>query len=142
MPIERDLPMDMRTRDYVKVNGQVIPPPRARAGVGARALPGAMISVRVAHTAQLDPGTLADARALLDAVFDDMTDDGLGAHPGRRARPGLGGRPSWSATRRWSSGGCCTAGGRCARATSRASAVRADRRRRGHAAAMMRRSNG
>ena len=33
-----------------------------------------MISVRVAHTAQLDPGTLADARALLYAVFDDMTE--------------------------------------------------------------------
>jgi aminoglycoside 2'-N-acetyltransferase I len=34
-----------------------------------------MISVRTAHTAQLDPGTLADARSLLYAVFDDMTDD-------------------------------------------------------------------
>lgn len=34
-----------------------------------------MISVRVAHTAQLDPGTLSDARALLYAVFDDMTEE-------------------------------------------------------------------
>jgi aminoglycoside 2'-N-acetyltransferase I len=33
-----------------------------------------MISVRVAHTAQLDPGTLSAARALLYAVFDDMTE--------------------------------------------------------------------
>ena len=34
-----------------------------------------MISVRVAHTAQLDPGTLKAARALLYDVFDDMADD-------------------------------------------------------------------
>src|SRR5215207_1770021 len=34
-----------------------------------------MISVRVARTAQLDPGTLAAARSLLYAVFDDMTED-------------------------------------------------------------------
>lgn len=34
-----------------------------------------MISVRTAHTAQLDPGTLADARGLLYAVFDDMAED-------------------------------------------------------------------
>jgi aminoglycoside 2'-N-acetyltransferase I len=34
-----------------------------------------MISVRVAHTAQLDRGTLSDARALLFAVFDDMTEE-------------------------------------------------------------------
>ena len=34
-----------------------------------------MISVRTAHTAQLDPGTLADARSLLYAAFDDMTED-------------------------------------------------------------------
>lgn len=33
-----------------------------------------MISVRVAHTAQLDPGTLAEARSLLYDVFDDMTE--------------------------------------------------------------------
>jgi aminoglycoside 2'-N-acetyltransferase I len=33
-----------------------------------------MIAVRVAHTAQLDPATLAAARALLYAVFDDMTE--------------------------------------------------------------------
>jgi aminoglycoside 2'-N-acetyltransferase I len=32
-----------------------------------------MISVRTAHTAQVEPGTLADARNLLYAVFDDMT---------------------------------------------------------------------
>ena len=34
-----------------------------------------MISVRVAHTAQLEPGVLAQARALLYAVFDDMTEE-------------------------------------------------------------------
>jgi aminoglycoside 2'-N-acetyltransferase I len=34
-----------------------------------------MISVRTAHTAQVEPGTLADARSLLYAVFDDMTEE-------------------------------------------------------------------
>jgi aminoglycoside 2'-N-acetyltransferase I len=34
-----------------------------------------MISVRTAHTAQLEPGVLAEARSLLYAVFDDMTEE-------------------------------------------------------------------
>ena len=34
-----------------------------------------MISVRTAHTAQLEPATLSEARSLLYAVFDDMTED-------------------------------------------------------------------
>ena len=37
--------------------------------------PATMISVRTAHTAQLEPATLAEARSLLYAVFDDMTED-------------------------------------------------------------------
>ena len=34
-----------------------------------------MALLRTAHTADLDPATLASARALLYDVFDDMTDD-------------------------------------------------------------------
>jgi aminoglycoside 2'-N-acetyltransferase I len=34
-----------------------------------------MISVRTVHTAQVEPGTLAEARSLLYAVFDDMTEE-------------------------------------------------------------------
>ncbi|MET0642186.1 MAG: GNAT family N-acetyltransferase, partial [Jiangellaceae bacterium] len=34
-----------------------------------------MTQLRTAHTADLDAGTLAAARALLYDVFDDMTDD-------------------------------------------------------------------
>jgi len=34
-----------------------------------------MISVRTAHTAQLEPAVLAEARAILYAVFDDMEED-------------------------------------------------------------------
>ena len=58
-----------------------------------------MISVRVAHTAQLDPGTLADARALLYAVFDDMTEaDWEHSLGGTTRSPTTAG--SWSATPR------------------------------------------
>jgi aminoglycoside 2'-N-acetyltransferase I len=34
-----------------------------------------MVQLRTAHTADLDAATFAAARALLDDVFDDMTDD-------------------------------------------------------------------
>ena len=41
-PVERDLPMDLRTRDYVLINGRSYRRPRARPGVGAGALPSAV----------------------------------------------------------------------------------------------------
>ena len=39
-PIERDLPMDLRTRDYVKVNGRSYRRPELGPRMGARAVPG------------------------------------------------------------------------------------------------------
>ena len=38
-PVEARLPMDPRTRDYVKVGGRLLPPRAARPGVDPRALP-------------------------------------------------------------------------------------------------------
>ena len=58
-----------------------------------------MISVRTAHTAQLDPGTLAEARALLYAVFDDMTER-TGSTPWAASTRSPTRAASWSATRR------------------------------------------
>jgi hypothetical protein len=39
--------------------------------------------LQTAHTADLDPGVLAAALALLDDVFDDMTEQGWGHSLGR-----------------------------------------------------------
>ena len=96
-----------------------------------------MISVRVAHTAQLDPGALADARALLYAVFDDMTEPDWehslgGLHALAYEGSDLVGHAAVVQRR-------LLHGGRALRAGYvEGVAVRADRRRRGHAAEMMR----
>ena len=95
-----------------------------------------MISVRTAHTAQLDPATLAEARALLYAVFDDMTEDdwehSLG---GIHALAYEGGELVGHAAviqRRLLHGGRALRTGYV-----EGVGVRADHRRRGHASAMM-----
>ena len=95
-----------------------------------------MISVRVAHTAQLDPGTLADARALLYAVFDDMTEaDWEHSLGGIHALAYEGGELVGHAAviqRRLLHGGRALRTGYV-----EGVGVRADHRRRGHASEMM-----
>ena len=95
-----------------------------------------MISVRTAHTAQLEPGTLADGPRLLYAVFDDMTEDdwehSLG---GIHALAYEGGELVGHAAlvqRRLLHGGRALRTGYV-----EGVGVRAEHRRRGHAAAMM-----
>ena len=95
-----------------------------------------MISVRAAHTAELDPGTLAEARGLLYAVFDDMTEDDWehslgGIHALAYEGGELAGHAAVIQRR-------LLHGGRALRAGYvEGVAVRAERRRRGHASAMM-----
>src|SRR5215207_457726 len=95
-----------------------------------------MISVRVARTAQLDPGTLAAARSLLYAVFDDMTEADWehslgGIHALAYDGAELVGHAAVIQRR-------LLHGGRALRAGYvEGVAVRADRRRQGHASAMM-----
>ena len=95
-----------------------------------------MISVRVAHTAQLEPRTLAEARSLLYAAFDDMAEDDWehslgGVHALAYDGGELAGHAALIQRR-------LLHGGRALRAGYvEGVAVRADRRRRGHAAAMM-----
>jgi aminoglycoside 2'-N-acetyltransferase I len=95
-----------------------------------------MVEVRTGHTADLAPGTLAAVRALLDRVFEDMSD-----HDWDHA---LGGMHALA----WEDGeliGHASViqrrllhGGRALRAGYvEGVAVRADRRRRGHGAALM-----
>jgi aminoglycoside 2'-N-acetyltransferase I len=95
----------------------------------------AMAELQTAHTAELDAATLTVARVLLDDVFDDMTD-----HDWEHA---LGGVHAlvWGADlighatviqRRLLHGGRP-----CEPAMWKGSGVRADRRGRGHGAAMM-----
>ena len=95
-----------------------------------------MISVRVAHTAQLDPGTLSDARALLYAVFDDMTEhDWEHSLGGVHALAYEGGELVGHAAviqRRLLHGGRALRTGYV-----EGVGVRADHRRRGHASEMM-----
>ena len=95
-----------------------------------------MISVRVAHTAQLDPGTLADARTLLYAVFDDMTEaDWEHSLGGIHALAYEGGELVGHAAviqRRLLHGGRALRTGYV-----EGLGVRADHRRRGHASEMM-----
>jgi aminoglycoside 2'-N-acetyltransferase I len=93
--------------------------------------------VRTAHTADLDAGTLAAARALLDQVFaGEMTDDDWehalgGVHALAWEGPNLVGHASVIQRR-------LVHGGRALRAGYvEGVAVRADRRRRGYGAAMM-----
>jgi aminoglycoside 2'-N-acetyltransferase I len=94
-------------------------------------------SLHTAHTAELGPGTLAAARALLDGVFDgEMTDDDWehclgGIHVVVRDGDELIGHASLVQRR-------LLHGGRALRAGYvEGVGVRADRRRCGHGAAMM-----
>lgn len=96
-----------------------------------------MTDVQVAHTADLDAATLARARALLDAVFEGE----LGDHDWEHA---LGGMHALAYERGELVGHASVVqrrllhGGRALRTGYvEAVGVRADRRRRGHAAAMM-----
>ena len=95
-----------------------------------------MISVRTAHTAQLDPATLAEARSLLYAVFDDMTEDDWehclgGIHALAYEGGELAGHAAVVQRR-------LLHGGRALRAGYvEGVGVRAEYRRRGHASAMM-----
>src|SRR3954447_25921270 len=58
--------------------------------LAARCQDGVVTTIRVAHTADLDPGTLPTIRALLDDVFEgDMEDIDLEHATRRPARPGL-----------------------------------------------------
>jgi aminoglycoside 2'-N-acetyltransferase I len=98
---------------------------------------GQVIEVRTAHTAELDGATLGAARALLDAVFaDDITDDDWehalgGVHALVWEGDELIGHAS-VVQRRLLHGGRALRSGYV-----EAVGVRANRRRRGHAAAMM-----
>jgi aminoglycoside 2'-N-acetyltransferase I len=92
--------------------------------------------VRTAHTADLDAATRRAARALLDAVFEDMTDSDWehalgGVHALVREGTELVGHASLVQRR-------LLHGGRALRAGYvEAVAVRVDRRGRGHGAALM-----
>ena len=96
-----------------------------------------VIEVRTAHTAELDTETLEAARALLDAVFgDDMTDEDWehalgGVHALVWDADELIGHASVVQRRLLHRGRALRTG------YVEGVAVRADRRRRGHAAAMM-----
>jgi len=95
-----------------------------------------MISVRTAHTAQVEPGTLAQARSILYAVFDDMTEDDWehslgGIHALAYEGGELAGHAALVQRR-------LLHGGRALRAGYvEGLGVRAEYRRRGHATAMM-----
>ena len=96
-----------------------------------------MIEVRTAHTADLDPGTLEAARALLDDVFEGELDDDDWEHC-------LGGVHAlvWDGAELVAHGAVVQRrlvhGGRALRAGYvEGVGVRADRRRRGHGAAAM-----
>jgi aminoglycoside 2'-N-acetyltransferase I len=95
-----------------------------------------MAEVRTAHTADLDHATLNAARALLDGVFDDMTDDDW--------EHALGGMHAmvWEGDELVGHASVIQRtlmhGGRALRAGYiEGVGVRADRRRRGYASAMM-----
>jgi aminoglycoside 2'-N-acetyltransferase I len=96
-----------------------------------------VIEVQTAHTAELDSATLGAARALLDAVFEEeMTDDDWehalgGVHALAWERDELVGHAS-VVQRRLLHGGRALRSGYV-----EAVGVRTNRRRRGHAAAMM-----
>ena len=95
-----------------------------------------MVEIRTAHTAELEGVTLDAARALLDAVFDDMTDEdwehGLGGmHALAWEGTELVGHASLIQRRLLHQGRALRTG------YVEAVAVRADQRRRGHGAAIM-----
>jgi aminoglycoside 2'-N-acetyltransferase I len=92
--------------------------------------------VRTVHTADLDPATRGEARALLYDVFDDMTEDDWehalgGFHALARDSSGLIGHASLIQRRLLHRGRALRAG------YVEAVAVRADRRGEGHGAAVM-----
>jgi aminoglycoside 2'-N-acetyltransferase I len=95
-----------------------------------------MTTVRTAHTAELDAASRSAARALLDVVFEDMTDHDWehalgGVHALVWDKDELIGHSSLIQRR-------LMHGGRALRTGYvEGVAVRADRRRRGHGAAMM-----
>jgi aminoglycoside 2'-N-acetyltransferase I len=95
-----------------------------------------MVELRTRHTADLAPGTLAAVRALLDRVFEDMSDhDWDHALGGVHALAWEGGELIGHASviqRRLLHGGRALRAGYV-----EGVAVRADRRRRGHGAALM-----
>jgi aminoglycoside 2'-N-acetyltransferase I len=95
-----------------------------------------MVEVRTAHTADLSPATLASARALLDGAFEDMSDhDWEHALGGVHALAWEGGELIGHASviqRRLLHGGRALRAGYV-----EGVAVRADRRRQGHGAALM-----
>jgi aminoglycoside 2'-N-acetyltransferase I len=97
---------------------------------------GGMAELRVGHTSELDAATLKAGRALLDDVFDDMTDHDWehalgGVHALVWEDDELIGHASLVQRR-------LLHGGRALRAGYvEGVGVRADRRRRGHGAAMM-----
>jgi len=95
-----------------------------------------MTTMRTAHTADLDGATLAAARALLDAVFDDMTDNDWehalgGMHALVWEGDELIGHASLIQRRLLHQGRALRTG------YVEGVGVRADRRRRGHGAAML-----
>jgi aminoglycoside 2'-N-acetyltransferase I len=95
-----------------------------------------MTRTRTAHTSDLDGATLTAARALLDSVFDDMTDDDWdhalgGVHALVWEGDALIGHASLIQRRLLHQGRALRTG------YVEGVGVRADRRRRGHGAAMM-----
>ena len=95
-----------------------------------------MALLRTAHTADLDPATLASARALLYDVFDDMTDDDWehalgGMHALIWAGPELVGHGSVVQRRLVYRGRALRTG------YVEGVGVRADQRNRGHGSAIM-----
>jgi len=95
-----------------------------------------MTTMRTAHTADLDGATLAAARALPDAVFDDMTDDDWehalgGMHALVWEGDEVIGHASLIQRRLLHQGRALRTG------YVEGVGVRADRRRRGHGAAML-----
>ena len=95
-----------------------------------------MALLRTAHTADLDPATLASARALLYDVFDDMTDDDWehalgGVHALIWAGPELVGHGSVVQRRLVYRGRALRTG------YVEGVGVRADQRNRGHGSAIM-----
>jgi aminoglycoside 2'-N-acetyltransferase I len=127
--------MDMRTRDYVKVNGRpTAAPSSGRRGCSSTSRRDDLGPGRAHRAAR--PGTLAEARSLLYAVFDDMTEHDWEHSLGGIHALAYDGR-SWSATPRWCSGGCVHGGRALRTGYVEGVGVRADRRRRGHASEMM-----
>jgi aminoglycoside 2'-N-acetyltransferase I len=97
---------------------------------------GQVVELRTVHTAELGADTLADARALLYAVFDDMTEEDWehalgGVHALVWDDAELVGHASLVQRRLLHQGRALRAG------YVEGVAVRADRRRRGHGGAMM-----